>query len=82
MALLGLYVGVIPVSLGLLWLPFIRRAGEGRVRWQRFHVTGPTTPSDLRFFPSWNDSPHLASLGLNLASMPEKSSNFIITRRI
>ena len=32
MALLGLYVGVIPVSLGLLWLPFIRRAGEGWVR--------------------------------------------------
>jgi zinc transporter ZupT len=32
MALLGLYVGVIPVSLGLLWLPFIRRAGEGLLR--------------------------------------------------
>jgi zinc transporter, ZIP family len=25
MALLGIYVGVIPVSLGMLWLPFIRR---------------------------------------------------------
>ena len=25
MALLGLYVGVIPVSLGMLWLPFVRR---------------------------------------------------------
>jgi zinc transporter ZupT len=25
MALLGLYVGVIPVSLGMLWLPFLRR---------------------------------------------------------
>src|SRR4029079_4263076 len=32
MALLGLYVGVIPCALGLLWLPFIRRAGEGWVR--------------------------------------------------
>jgi zinc transporter, ZIP family len=28
MALLGIYVGVIPVSLGMLWLPFIRRVGE------------------------------------------------------
>jgi zinc transporter, ZIP family len=27
MALLGLYVGVIPVSLGMLWLPFLRRLG-------------------------------------------------------
>jgi len=25
MALLGIYVGVIPVSLGMLWLPFLRR---------------------------------------------------------
>ncbi|HEY7951102.1 MAG TPA: ZIP family metal transporter [Solirubrobacterales bacterium] len=25
MALLGIYVGVIPVSLGMLWLPFVRR---------------------------------------------------------
>jgi ZIP family zinc transporter len=29
MALLGIYVGVIPVSLGMLWLPFLRRLGEG-----------------------------------------------------
>ena len=29
MALLGLYVGVIPVSLGMLWLPFVRRVGAG-----------------------------------------------------
>jgi zinc transporter, ZIP family len=28
MALLGIYVGVIPVSLGMLWLPFIRRLGQ------------------------------------------------------
>jgi zinc transporter ZupT len=28
MALLGLYVGVIPVSLGMLWLPFVRRIGR------------------------------------------------------
>jgi zinc transporter, ZIP family len=27
MALLGLYVGVIPVSIGMLWLPFVRRVG-------------------------------------------------------
>jgi zinc transporter, ZIP family len=27
MALLGVYVGVIPVSLGMLWLPFLRRIG-------------------------------------------------------
>ena len=32
MALLGLYVGVIPVSLGMLWLPFLRRAGAGLMR--------------------------------------------------
>ena len=25
MALLGLYVGVFPVSIGMLWLPFVRR---------------------------------------------------------
>jgi zinc transporter, ZIP family len=28
MALLGIYVGVIPVSLGMLWLPFLRRLGR------------------------------------------------------
>jgi ZIP family zinc transporter len=32
MALLGFYVGVIPVSLGLLWLPFVRRIGAGWLR--------------------------------------------------
>ena len=32
LALLGLYVGVIPVALGMLWLPFVRRAGAGWVR--------------------------------------------------
>ena len=25
MALLGIYVGVIPIALGMLWLPWIRR---------------------------------------------------------
>ena len=28
MALLGIYVGVIPVSLGMLWLPFLQRIGR------------------------------------------------------
>lgn len=32
MALLGVYVGVIPVSLGMLWLPFMRRIGAEWVR--------------------------------------------------
>jgi ZIP family zinc transporter len=32
MALLGLYVGVIPVALGMLWLPWIRRIPPGWVR--------------------------------------------------
>ena len=32
MALLGIYVGVIPVSLGMLWLPFLRRIGAGALR--------------------------------------------------
>src|SRR5919106_6477755 len=32
MALLGVYVGVIPVSLGMLWLPFVRRVGKGWLR--------------------------------------------------
>jgi zinc transporter, ZIP family len=32
MALLGVYVGVIPVSLGMLWLPFVRRIGESWLR--------------------------------------------------
>ena len=33
MALLGLYVGIIPVSIGMLWLPFIRRI---RDHWFKF----------------------------------------------
>lgn len=32
MALLGIYVGVIPVSLGMLWLPFVRRIGPAFMR--------------------------------------------------
>jgi ZIP family zinc transporter len=32
MALLGLYVGVIPIGLGMLWLPFVRRIDR---RWIR-----------------------------------------------
>jgi zinc transporter, ZIP family len=32
MALLGLYVGVIPVALGMLWMPALRRAGPAVVR--------------------------------------------------
>ena len=32
MALLGIYVGVIPVTIGLLWLPFVRRIPEGALR--------------------------------------------------
>jgi zinc transporter, ZIP family len=32
MGLLGLYVGVIPIALGLLWLPFVRRVGESWIR--------------------------------------------------
>lgn len=32
MALLGVYVGVIPVSIGMVWLPFVRRIGKGTLR--------------------------------------------------
>ena len=32
MALLGIYVGVIPVALGMLWLPFVRRVGPEWLR--------------------------------------------------
>ena len=32
MALLGVYVGVIPVALGMLWMPFVRRAPAAWVR--------------------------------------------------
>jgi zinc transporter ZupT len=32
MALLGVYVGVIPVALGMLWLPWVRRIPPGWVR--------------------------------------------------
>ena len=32
MALLGFYVGIIPVTLGMLWLPFVRRVGEATMR--------------------------------------------------
>jgi len=35
MALLGVYVGVIPVSLGMLWLPFVRRIGA---EWMRILI--------------------------------------------
>jgi len=35
-ALLGLYIGVIPVALGLLWLPALRRASD---RWLGFFLT-------------------------------------------
>ncbi|HEX7059923.1 MAG TPA: ZIP family metal transporter [Solirubrobacterales bacterium] len=35
MALLGIYVGVIPVSLGMLWLPFVRRVDP---RWIRMLI--------------------------------------------
>ncbi|HUG14324.1 MAG TPA: hypothetical protein VMM78_04825 [Thermomicrobiales bacterium] len=31
-ALIGFYVGVIPVALGLLWYPFLRRLGGGGMR--------------------------------------------------
>ena len=33
MALLGIYVGVIPIALGMLWLPWIRRIPPA---WMRF----------------------------------------------
>jgi zinc transporter, ZIP family len=33
MALLGIYVGIIPVALGMLWLPFVRRIDR---RWVQF----------------------------------------------
>jgi ZIP family zinc transporter len=32
MALLGVYVGVIPIALGMLWLPFLRRMGPRVIR--------------------------------------------------
>ena len=32
MALLGFYVGVIPVALGMLWLPFVRRISQSWIR--------------------------------------------------
>ena len=32
MALLGIYVGVIPVAIGLLWLPFVRRIPAAALR--------------------------------------------------
>jgi len=32
MALIGLYVGIIPVSIGMLWLPFVRRINENWLR--------------------------------------------------
>lgn len=34
--LLGIYVGVIPVALGLLWYPFLRRVGP---RWMNFFLS-------------------------------------------
>jgi zinc transporter ZupT len=34
--LLGIYVGIIPVGLGLLWYPFLRRVGR---RWMNFFLS-------------------------------------------
>lgn len=34
--LLGIYVGVVPVALGLLWYPFLRRIGR---RWMNFFLS-------------------------------------------
>jgi zinc transporter, ZIP family len=31
-ALIGLYVGVVPIAIGLLWYPFLRRRGPGALR--------------------------------------------------
>lgn len=31
-ALIGFYVGIVPVTLGLLWYPFLRRLGRGGMR--------------------------------------------------
>jgi zinc transporter ZupT len=33
MALLGVYVGVIPVAVGMLWLPWLRRISATSLRW-------------------------------------------------
>lgn len=32
MILLGVYVGVIPIGLGMLWMPFVRRSSRGWIR--------------------------------------------------
>jgi ZIP family zinc transporter len=32
MALLGFYVGILPITLGMLWLPFVRRVGRATLR--------------------------------------------------
>jgi ZIP family zinc transporter len=32
MGLLGFYVGILPVTLGMLWLPFVRRVGRSMLR--------------------------------------------------
>jgi zinc transporter ZupT len=32
MAMLGIYVGIVPVTLGMLWLPFVRRIDPGWLR--------------------------------------------------
>ena len=32
MALLGIYVGVIPIGLGMLWMPFVRRSSPSWIR--------------------------------------------------
>jgi zinc transporter, ZIP family len=32
MGLLGFYVGILPVTLGMLWLPFVRRVGKSTLR--------------------------------------------------
>ena len=48
MALLGIYVGVIPVSLGMLWLPFLRRLGRRWAAPDRLHRRPARLPGDRR----------------------------------
>jgi zinc transporter ZupT len=58
MALLGLYVGVIPVSLGMLWLPFVRRIGA---EWLRILIAFTVGLLAFLLVDAWLEGTELAA---------------------
>jgi len=60
MALLGIYVGMIPVSLGMLWLPFIRRI---RPHWMQLLMALTVGLLGFLAFDAFTEGSELANQG-------------------